>query len=51
MREIFARDDFAVLELRGGNHLVLCSLDDGKTAQGECDFDLMVGIGLRIVPV
>ena len=42
MREIFVRDDFAVLELRGGTHLVLRSLDDGETAQDKCDFDLMV---------
>lgn len=41
MREVFARDDFAVLELRGGTHLVLRCLEDGESAQDKCDFDLM----------
>ena len=42
MREVFARDNFAVLELRGGTHLVLQALEDGETAKDICDFDLMV---------
>ena len=42
MREILAQDNFAVLELRGGTHLVLRSLDDGESSQDKCNFDLMV---------
>ena len=40
MRAIFDRDDFAVLELRGGTHLVLVRADE--RASGSAGFDLMV---------
>ena len=40
MRPIFKRDDFAVLELRAGTHLVLAERDEIET--GNAPFDLMV---------
>lgn len=40
MRPIAEGDDFAVLELRGGTHLVL--LESEEPATGEAYFDLMV---------
>ncbi len=40
MRGVFRGDDVAVLELRGGTHLVLVR-DTGATT-GDVDFDLMV---------
>ncbi len=40
MRPIFEGDDFAVLELRGGTHLVLTTSDE--PASGDASFDLMV---------
>lgn len=40
MRPIFKGDDVAILELRGGTHIVLERKDDCKI--GDVDFDLMV---------
>lgn len=40
MRPIFRGDDVAVLELRGGTHIVL--MKQGEPAEGIADFDLMV---------
>ncbi len=40
MRRIADGDDFAVLELRGGTHLVL--IPSEELASGSADFDLMV---------
>ncbi|MFT5505081.1 MAG: hypothetical protein ACI845_002116 [Gammaproteobacteria bacterium] len=40
MRKIFANDDFAVLELRGGTHLVITA--DPKSELPISSFDLMV---------
>ena len=40
MRPIFAADDFAVLELRGGTHLVL--VPGTVPRAGDAPFDLMV---------
>jgi hypothetical protein len=40
MRPIASGEDFAVLELRGGTHLVLIAKDD--VIPGEVPFDLMV---------
>ena len=40
MRPIAKGDDFAVLELRGGTHLVLIAKD--KLSPGTAPFDLMV---------
>ena len=37
MRPVFERDDFAVLELRGGTHLVI-----GEGGSEEIGFDVMV---------
>ena len=42
MREVFANDNFAVLELRGGTHLVLRTREAEEPAIEKCDFDLMV---------
>lgn len=62
MRHIFQKDDFAVLELRGGTHLVL-DKPDAPVPQGqEASFDLMVddiqgmrdrceSLGLRPSPI
>lgn len=40
MRPIFKGDDVAILELRGGTHIVLANNTDFDP--GEVDFDLMV---------
>ncbi len=40
MRSIADGDDFAILELRGGTHLILTPADE--PASGPADFDLMV---------
>ncbi len=40
MRPIFRNDAVAVLELRGGTHIVLLKQD--AAAEGDADFDLMV---------
>ncbi len=40
MRSIADGDDFAILELRGGTHLVLTPSEE--LASGSADFDLMV---------
>ena len=40
MRRIADGDDFAILELRGGTHLVLTPSEE--LASGSADFDLMV---------
>lgn len=40
MRGIFRGDEVAVLELRGGTHLVL--IEDAQAEPGQADFDLMV---------
>ena len=40
MRGIFCGDEVAVLELRGGTHLVL--IEDAQAEPGQADFDLMV---------
>jgi hypothetical protein len=42
MRLILEDDAFAVLELRGGTHLVLSRTDDPVPAGTEAPFDLMV---------
>ena len=42
MRELVARDEFAVLELRGGTHLVLRKADAPVVAGTPCPFDVMV---------
>ena len=42
MRDIFKGDDFGVLELRGGTHLVLSRSEEGVEAGRKAPFDLMV---------
>ena len=42
MRPIFAADDFAVLELRGGTHLVVREIRRRPRKGTEAPFDLMV---------
>lgn len=42
MRPLESGDSFAVLELRGGTHLVLVGADAGVTDGTPCPFDLMV---------
>ena len=42
MREILERDDFAILELRGGTHLILDKADAPVVPGGRAPFDLMV---------
>jgi len=42
MRPIEMGDGFAVLELRGGTHLVLIGADAGVAAGTPCPFDIMV---------
>jgi hypothetical protein len=42
MRPIFAADDFAVLELRGGTHLVVSEVKRKPRKGTEAPFDLMV---------
>jgi catechol 2,3-dioxygenase-like lactoylglutathione lyase family enzyme len=41
MRPVFSGDGIAVLELRGGTHLVVRPADDEHVG-GDADFDLMV---------
>ena len=42
MRPIFEADDFAVLELRGGTHLVVTQAKRRPPKGAEAPFDLMV---------
>ena len=42
MREIVSGDGFAVLELRGGTHLVLTPLEESLPAGSQASFDIMV---------
>ena len=42
MRDIFKGEEFGVLELRGGTHLVLESSKEGVEAGRKAPFDLMV---------
>ena len=42
MRDIFKGEDFGVLELRGGTHLVLSRAGEAAEPGGEAPFDLMV---------
>ena len=42
LRPIFQREDFAVLELRGGTHLVLFPPDQPVSPGSKAPFDLMV---------
>ena len=42
MRDIFKGEEFGVLELRGGTHLVLSRSKEGVEAGRKAPFDLMV---------
>lgn len=42
MREILHRDNFAILELRGGTHLILQKSDEPVETGMRAPFDLMV---------
>ena len=42
LRPIFADNDLAVLELRGGTHVVVRKIEQSPTAGSEAPFDLMV---------
>lgn len=42
MRAILERDDFGILELRGGTHLILTQSDEAITEGRRAPFDLMV---------
>lgn len=42
MREILKRDDFAILELRGGTHLILRKSEEAIASGSRTPFDLMV---------
>ena len=42
MREILKRDNFAILELRGGTHLILQQADEQVDSGMRTPFDLMV---------
>ena len=42
MREILERDDFAILELRGGTHLILNRTEESIPEGQRAPFDLMV---------
>ena len=42
MREILNRDNFAILELRGGTHLILQKSEDQVETGKRTPFDLMV---------
>ena len=42
MREILERDDFAILELRGGTHLILNKAEEPIAEGQPAPFDLMV---------
>ena len=41
LREILNREDFGILELRGGTHLVLNPVNDTELATTQAPFDLM----------
>lgn len=41
LRSVHREDQFAVLELRGGTHLVVHSSDDRPAAGAQASFDLM----------
>ena len=42
MRAILERDDFGILELRGGTHLILTKSDEAISEGKRAPFDLMV---------
>ena len=42
MRAILERDDFGILELRGGTHLILTQSDEAIAEGERAPFDLMV---------
>ena len=42
MRAILEREDFGILELRGGTHLILTQAEDAIAAGERAPFDLMV---------
>ncbi len=42
MRAILEREDFGILELRGGTHLILTQADEAIAAGQRAPFDLMV---------
>lgn len=42
MREVLARTDFAILELRGGTHLILSVAEEAPAPGAPAPFDLMV---------
>ncbi|MYD44305.1 MAG: VOC family protein [Gammaproteobacteria bacterium] len=42
MREILKRNDFAILELRGGTHLVIRTTEEALEPGARAPFDLMV---------
>lgn len=42
LRRIFESEEIAVLELRGGTHLVLRGVHDGENARERPTFDLML---------
>ena len=42
MREILQREDFAILELRGGTHLILAKAEQPIAPGTRAPFDLMV---------
>lgn len=42
MRAILERDDFGILELRGGTHLILTKSDEAIAEGERAPFDLMV---------
>lgn len=42
MRAILERDDFGILELRGGTHLILTESDEAIAEGERAPFDLMV---------
>ena len=42
MRHIVSGDGFAVLELRGGTHLVLTALEESPPDGSQASFDIMV---------
>ena len=42
MRAILERDDFGILELRGGTHLILTQSDEAIAEGKRAPFDLMV---------
>ena len=42
MRSVLSRNEIAILELRGGTHLILFPRKDGQSPAKETPFDLMV---------